>query len=92
MQDPVYYEGLDQTFEGLWAECLADKIAMDQLRCSLTNYHRIWRSESLESRRNIRRLTEGKLFLPSSSTDFTHHDQTSMDTEPYCQPDALVVL
>jgi hypothetical protein len=65
---------------------------MDQLRCSLTNYHRIWRSEPLESRRNIGRLAEGKLFSSSSSTDFTHHDQTSMDAEPYCQPDAFVVL
>ena len=74
VQDPIYHDGLGQAFEGLSAERLADKIAMDQLRCGLADDHRIQFSESLESSRNIGCRAEGKLFLPPSTADVTHHD------------------
>ena len=92
VQDPVRHEGLGYAFEGLGTEHLADKIAVDQLRCGLADDHCIRLCESLDSRCNIGRLTEGKLFLPPSSADVAHHNQTSVDAEPYRQSDALVLL
>jgi hypothetical protein len=65
---------------------------MDQLRCGLTNYHRIRCSDALKPRRNIGRLAEGKRFLPPSIADVAHHDQTGVDAEPYRQSDAFVLL
>jgi hypothetical protein len=48
--------------------------------------------ESLESRRNIGRLTKSKLFLPPSNAYVAHHNQTSVDAEPYRQANPLVLL
>ena len=92
MQDPVHHEGLGQAFEILRAKRLADKIAVDQLRCGLADDHRIRCRESLEPCRNIGRLAEGQLFLPPNTTHFAHYDQTSVDAEPYRQADAFVLL
>src|SRR2546425_4161391 len=92
VQDPGHHEGLRQAFEDLCAEGLADKIALDQLRGGLADDHRIRCRESLESCRNIRRLAQGQLFLPPTPTHGAHHDQTSVDAEPYRQSDAFVLL
>jgi hypothetical protein len=92
VQDPVHHEGLGQTFEGLCAERLTDKIAMDQLRCGLADDYCIRFSESLEPGRNIGRLAKGQLFLPPTTTHFAHHHQTSVNAEPYRQADAFVLL
>src|SRR5712691_6155410 len=78
LQDPIDLERLGQAFERRRPERLTDKIAVDQVGGRRADDDRIRGCQALEACRNVRRLPQGKLFLPPTTADLADHHQPGM--------------
>src|SRR5262249_42603112 len=87
LEDMVHMDGLSHTSEGLGSQVLALKVALDQAIGRTTDHKRIGCSQSLNSRRHIGGLAQGKLLLSPTTPHFTDHNQPSMYPKSYRQCD-----
>jgi hypothetical protein len=92
VQDPIDLERLGQAFERRRPERLTDKIAVDEVGSRRADDDRIRGCQALESCRNVRRLPQGKLLLPSTTADLADHHQPGVDTEPHRQAHPVRLL
>ena len=79
------------SFERLGPERLAGEIPLDEPLRRCADNHRIGRCQPLETRRNIRCVTQSELFLPLPATYLPHHDQAGVDPDTHRQADTLTL-
>ena len=87
--DLIDLEGRGHAFERLGPELVAGEIALDQALRRRADDDGIGRGQPLEAGRNIRRLSQGELFLPPAATHLPHHDQPGVDPHADRQADPL---
>src|SRR5215831_16152077 len=89
-QDPIDRQGCGYTFEGMRSQVLAGKIALNDAERGTADRDGISLGQALEPGRNVRRLTQGELFLPARPAHLPHDHEPCVNPHPDGEPDMLL--
>ena len=88
----IYGHGQWDAFERIWAQFVADKIALDQAERGGTHRHRIRHRYALQPRRNVWRVSQGKVFMTPTTAHLSHYHGSRMQTNADGYMDAVLLL